>query len=287
MDRVNVPALTAMTEAVDLQAYFERIRWRGPVAPDYATLAGLLLAHTARIPFENFDVLLGRPIRLDLPALSAKLVQTRRGGYCFEHTTLFAAVLEAVGFAPVRHSARVTLFLPRSEAPRTHMFLTVPVDGARYVVDPGFGFFGSRVPVPLDGRLVPAGAPTHRLGRDGALWVLFATRDGAACPAWASTLDADIPVDFEMANLFTYAHPASPFVNRIMASALTPEGRVNIMNRSVTFLRGGMAEVSELRDRAALRAMLALHFGFDLPDVETMLVPAVPEWGSPHPDSLP
>ena len=287
MERVSFPALGAMANSVDLKAYFDRIQWRGPFAPDYATLAGLLSAHTEHIPFENFDVLLGRPIRLDLAALQAKLVQGGRGGYCFEHTTLFAAVLEAVGFAPVRHSARVTVFLPRSEAPRTHMFLTVPVDGARYVVDPGFGFFGSRVPVPLDGSGVPAEEPTHRLERDGDLWVLYATRDGTAFAAWASTLDADMAIDFEMANHFTYAHPASPFVSRIMASALTPEGRVNIMNRSVTFLRGGNAEVMELRDRAALRAMLALHFGFDLPAVETMLVPAVPEWSSPHPDPLP
>ena len=66
-------------------------------------------------------MLLGRPIRLDLASLQDKLVRRRRGGYCFEQVTLFAAVLERLGFAPVRHTARVIRVVPRTEAPRSHM----------------------------------------------------------------------------------------------------------------------------------------------------------------------
>ena len=49
----------------------------------------------SRIPFENLDVLLGRPIRIDLASIQAKLVAASRGGYCFEHARLFAAVLDS------------------------------------------------------------------------------------------------------------------------------------------------------------------------------------------------
>ena len=91
-----------MTESIDLDAYLARIQWGSPVRQDLATLSALLRAHMTRIPFENLDVLLGHPIRLDLEGLQAKLVRARRGGYCFEHATLFAAALEALGFAPVR-----------------------------------------------------------------------------------------------------------------------------------------------------------------------------------------
>ena len=114
---------------VDLDAYFQRIRWTGATMPTFDTLAGILRAHDAAIPFENLDVLLGRPIRLDLDSIQAKLVTASRGGYCFEHATLFAAVLEQLGFQPTRHAARVILFDPPSEAARSHMFLTVAVDG--------------------------------------------------------------------------------------------------------------------------------------------------------------
>jgi len=106
--------------------------------------------HIVAIPFENLDVLCGRPPRLDLESLQDKLVQRRRGGYCYEHTTLFAAVLEHVGFAAVPHSARVTMIADKSTAPRTHMLLTVALRAGTFVVDPGFGGLTPRLPVPVD-----------------------------------------------------------------------------------------------------------------------------------------
>ena len=267
-----------MASSLDLEAYFDRIQWRGPTSPTHATLAGLLDAHTAHIPFENIDVLLGRPVKLALEGLQAKLIRARRGGYCFEHATLFAAVLEALGFEPVRHTARVIVFRPRSQVPRSHMFLSVTVDDARYVVDPGFGPFASRLPLPLDGTGLPADRPTHRMAREGDYWVLHATRDGAEIPAWVSSLEAENPIDFEVANHFTATHPGSLFVNWIMASAVKLDGRVNVMNRDVTHLRGGEVTTAQLPDRTALRALLAEHFGFDLPEVETLRVPGIPDW---------
>ncbi len=76
---------------------------------------------------------------------------------------------------------------------------------------------------------------------------------------------------------FTATYPASPFRNRIMASAITPNGRVNVMNRSVTHLHEGAASTAEIPDRRALRALLAEHFGIDLPEVETLRVPDIPD----------
>src|SRR5271163_3069048 len=103
-DRIRGDHGDTMPSLIDLDAYFDRIQWSGATEPKYATLAGLLDAHMAHIPFENFDVLLGRSVRLDLEGLQSKLVKGRRGGYCFEHATLFAAVLERLGFEPVRHA---------------------------------------------------------------------------------------------------------------------------------------------------------------------------------------
>ena len=265
---------------LDLDAYFQRIGWRGDTAPTLATLTLLLGAHMAAIPFENLDVLLHRPVRLDLEGLQAKLVRARRGGYCFEHGTLFAAVLERLGFEPVRHVARPTLLGPRTESPRTHMLLTVPLAEGVFVVDPGFGALAPRVPVPLvHGVTVSAHGDTHGMVRDGDWWVLRVEAGGKTVDAWATTLDHDNPADFEVGNHFTAMHPSSPFRNRIMMRALTAEGRVTVMNRDVTIWRGGKAHPTTLPDRAALRALLRDAFGFDLPEVEGMRVPMIPEWG--------
>jgi N-hydroxyarylamine O-acetyltransferase len=268
-----------MTRSPDLDAYFERIRWAGETSPTLDALTRLLAAHMAHIPFENLDVLLGRPVRLDLESIQAKLVRARRGGYCFEHATLFAAVLEQLGFHPARHAARVVLFAPRSAASRTHMFLSVPLAEGVYVVDPGFGALAPSTPLPLVESIATSreGA-THRMVRDGPVWVMRATRDGAFADAWVSTLEPENAIDFEVANHFTATHPASPFVNRIMMRALTGDGHVAVMNRDLTIWQGGVAHATQLADRAALRSLLVEHFGFDLSESERIRVPSIPEW---------
>jgi N-hydroxyarylamine O-acetyltransferase len=268
-----------MTQAIDLDAYFERIGWNGATQATFDTLSDLVRAHMSAIPFENLNVLLGRPIRLDLEGIQDKLVRSRRGGYCFEHSTLLASVLEQIGFHPVRHSARVTMTSPRATAPRTHMFLTVPLHEGRFVVDAGFGSLAPSFPVPLlDGEETHAENTTHWMTREGDLWRLRTRSGDKTIDAWVSTLDEDHPVDFDMANHYVSTYPASPFVNRILMRALNRDGRVTVMNRDVTTWRGGVAHASQLADRPALRALLAEHFGFDLPEVEDMRVASIPEW---------
>lgn len=263
----------------DLDAYLQRIGWRGDTAPTYPTLAKLLAAHMAAIPFENLDVLLGRGIRLDLDSVQGKLVRARRGGYCFEHGTLFGAALAHLGFDITRHTARVVVVVPRTESPRTHMFLTVRLPQGTFVVDPGFGALAPRVPVPLTENVqARIEREAHWMARDAGLWVLRTRTAEKVVDCWVSPLDGDNPVDFEMGNHFTATYPASPFVNRIMLRALTPDGRIGVMNRDVTVWRDNVPQAMQLADRKALRALLAEHFGFDLPEVERMRVPSIPEW---------
>jgi N-hydroxyarylamine O-acetyltransferase len=264
----------------NLDRYLARIGWSGSREPTLDTLAGVLGSHMRSIPFENLDVLLGRGVRIDLESVQEKLVVARRGGYCFEHGTIAQAALTHLGFAPAAHTARVILLRRREEAPLTHMVLTVPLAGRRFVVDPGFGGHAPLVPVPLcDGEEARHGYDRHRMVRRGDEWVLEAIIDGAAVPLWTSPLAPAEPVDFLMANHFVSTFPLSPFVTNIMLRAFSPRGRVSMMNRDLTVRDGVRVDTSALSDRAALRSILVGDFGFDLPEVEAMRVPAVPEWG--------
>lgn len=268
-----------MGQRLALDAYLERIGYRGPLRADLETLSGLMRAHVLSVPFENLDVLLGRRVRLDLASVQAKLVAAGRGGYCFEHCTLFSAVLETLGFSLVRHTARVVVVFPRDQAPRTHMILVVSLPEGRFVVDPGFGGPGPDTPVPLidRGAPQPPGA-THWMQRDGAHWVLRTLIKGSPADGWITTLDHDIPIDFELGNHYTATHPESAFVNRLMLCARSPEGRVTVMNRDVTITAHGATTSQVLADRRTLRALLRERFGFDLPEVETLRVPLIPDW---------
>ena len=70
----------------DLDACLRRI---GHAGPRSATFETLHQSHTAARPFENLNPLLGVPVALDIASLQRKLVQRRRGGWCYEHNLLF------------------------------------------------------------------------------------------------------------------------------------------------------------------------------------------------------
>jgi N-hydroxyarylamine O-acetyltransferase len=262
----------------DLDGYLARIGWSGPREPTFATLAGVLRAHMTRIPFENLDVLLGRGIRIDSGSVYAKLVTAHRGGYCFEHGILLQSALAGLGFRIDVHTARVVLMRPRSEAALTHMFLTVQMDDQRYVLDPGFGGLAPLVPVPLAGARVCEGSDVHRFVNRGHEWVLETEVNGAWTPMWSSTLEPAEPVDFVMGNHFVSTFAISPFVTTLMLRAITPRGRVSIANRAMTRRHEGREEKRVLESRVELRAILNEDFGFDLPEIERLHVPAVSEW---------
>ena len=271
-----------MADGFDLDAYLARIAGgSGPLGPlsTIDDIGALMRAHMTAIPFENLDVLLGRGVRVDLDSVTAKLVTARRGGYCFEHGTLFQAALRALGIEATAHAARVLLVAPKAEAPRTHMFLTVVDGGTTWVIDPGFGGPGPLVPVPLvEGQEVRQGRDLHRVVRRDGEWVLEGLVNGGMTALWTSSLEPQLPVDFALANHYVSTFPASPFATRVLIRALTPNGRVSAMNRDVTVQRDGVAEKRQLADRRELRSLLSEHFGFDLPEVESLKVPSVPEW---------
>src|SRR5580704_16524686 len=127
-----------MAEPIDLPAYAQRIGYSGEMRPSAECLRELHLAHATHVPFENIEVLMGRPVRLDLESLWKKLIVDRRGGYCYEQNTLFAAVLEQIGFRVTRLAARVRMGAVGIR-PRSHMLLAVEADGRQWLADVGFG----------------------------------------------------------------------------------------------------------------------------------------------------
>src|SRR5262245_62058766 len=116
-----------MSHEFHLDSYLARIGHSGAVKPDLATLTALHGTHVDAIPFEGLNPLLRRPVHLDLPSVQAKLVDSRRGGYCFEQNALFKAALERIGFTVTGLGARVRwMAAPDSPlGPKVHMLLKV------------------------------------------------------------------------------------------------------------------------------------------------------------------
>lgn len=252
-----------MSAELDLDAYLRRVGLEARPAPDLAGLRALHLAHATTIPFENLDIQMGLPIRLDLASLQAKLVRGRRGGYCFEHNTLFLAVLRAMGFDAIPCEARVRLGA-MEVLPRTHMLLLVRLEGVSWLCDVGFGGEGLLHPVPMDGEAHGQFLNTYRVSEEGGLRVLQSHHHGAWEDLYAFVPEPRFPIDFEMANHYTSTHPQSRFLKTLTAQLPGPGVRRILRNRAYAELRGDQAEGREVAP-GELIPLLREAFGIEVP----------------------
>ncbi|MCM3645175.1 arylamine N-acetyltransferase, partial [Priestia aryabhattai] len=111
-----------MTDSFDLSRYFSRIGYDGPAAPTLDVLRRLHLLHPQEIPIEHLPPLTGARVALDLPAIVDKVVERRRGGYCFELNKLFYTALTTIGFRVTPRIARVRWMRPPEiVTAQTHM----------------------------------------------------------------------------------------------------------------------------------------------------------------------
>jgi N-hydroxyarylamine O-acetyltransferase len=210
----------------DLDAYLERIGCSGRPA-----LAELHRAHVTAIPFENLDPLSGRPVSLELADVQRKLVTEHRGGYCFEHNTLFKAALEALG-------ADVELMLgrvgPRDLATRgrTHLVLRVRAEGTIWHADVGYGSGTLLEPVPFGegGPYAQSGWEFRVVAHDRQLVLQERGRDGAWVDEYSFAPEPVPFVDVETSNWFTSTHPRSRFVRGLVVSASAVDGSRTVIS---------------------------------------------------------
>jgi N-hydroxyarylamine O-acetyltransferase len=270
-----------MEGRMDIDAYFERIGYRGSAAPTLATLHDLTLAHTSHIPFENLDVLLGRPIDLAPEALFQKLVHQKRGGYCFEQNGLFLAVLGELGFRVAPLSARVRIDRPRDFLPpRTHVFVRVELEGQSWLSDVGVGALSLTSAIRLCEDLAQdtRHEPRRIVREDGRLFHQVKLGD-----AWSDvcefTLEEMPLVDRELGNWYTSAHPKSHFKSRLIAARAADNGtRLTLLNDELKVRgRDGHAEVTKITGPEHLLLVLREQFGLHFP-AETRFGPPGSPW---------
>lgn len=255
----------------DLDAYLDRIDYRGPREPTLATLRALHELHPRAIAFDSIDPWLGRPVSLNLDAVQAKLVTARRGGYCYEHNTLLWAALEALGFAVSGLSARVLHSTPPGGGrhPRNHMVLLVePAEAPAQIADVGFGGLTLTAPLRLQtGIDQQTPHERARLAPVGDDFVLHVEAGGVWRDLYQFGLEEHIAPDYEVANWYMSTHPRSPFTQRLVAARALPGKRLALTGPRYTIHHlGGASETRDLVDVADISHVLAHDFGIALPD---------------------
>ncbi|HEU5155701.1 MAG TPA: arylamine N-acetyltransferase [Streptosporangiaceae bacterium] len=246
-----------------VDAYLERIGTKRPARLDLAALRELQERHILSIPFEMFDFNLKVPIALGEGA-AHKFLDRNRGGGCYELNSSFATLLRALGFKVAIFGGRV-LHNGRQAvhgALNGHMALCVEIDGTKWLSDVGFRW-ASRYPLRFDLRgeqddphgtyqIVYTHEGDAELVQDGVPRYRLETRERE--------------IDDFMPTLWWFIHaPDSPTADSRWASLVLPNGRISLLDRTLSHRENGVKIKEEYLadDDDFLRAMKT-YLGIEL-----------------------
>lgn len=249
---------------MEIDAYLRRIEHVGDLEPSESTLRSLHRAHMFAVPFENLDIGLGRKITCDESRFLNKIVNERRGGFCYEMNGAFAALLRELGFQVTLLSARVSGG-DGSDGPEfDHLALRVELE-RDWLADVGFG---DSFVEPL--RLEP-GLEQEQFGRryrittgDNGLY-LEANGDGAWKKQFVFTLQPRQLSEFAAMCHYHQTSSDSPFTSKRVCSLATPVGRITVTGDKLIETCGGVREEWVLQGDEEWRAVLRERMGVNLP----------------------
>lgn len=250
---------------MDIPAYLDRIKYRGSLEPTYETLRALHLAHLYSVPFENLSIHIKEPIVLNDESLYRKIVERKRGGFCYELNGLFSWLLRGLGFDVKMLSAGVLNPAGEFGPDFDHMTLLVTLD-KRYLADVGFGdsfleplLFDSR-----DAQLQPDGK-AYRLAENGDRLILQAQEESGD---WSSqyhfTLTPYAYSDYEEMCLWQQTSPQSHFTKKTICTLPTLDGRVTLSGKRFIKTVHGNRDERALESEEEISNLLKDVFGIEL-----------------------
>ena len=247
---------------MNIEAYLERINYRGTLTPTAETLRELQVAHLLAVPFENLSIHAKQPIILEDEALFTKIVEHRRGGFCYEANGLFAALLRALGFNVRMLSAGVANAECGFGPDFDHMALMVSLE-ERWLVDVGFGD-SFLEPLLLDERGEQAqGRRSFRIDTDGPRLILLRRDEDSDWEAqYRFTLQSYGYADYAAMCRYQQTSPDSHFTRARICSRATLEGRVTLSEmRFIETTETGGRQERNLQSQEEYAGILREHFG--------------------------
>lgn len=272
---------------MDVEAYLKRIRYPGiaipgldvpdALTPDTGRPSAELLrylhrAHLFTVPFENLDIAMGREIICEEGRFLHKIVDERRGGFCYELNGAFAALLRALGFqvtflsaCPAREDGSIA---PEFD----HLTLLVDLQEP-WLADVGFGDCFTE-PLRLETqtkqsqngrayRLMSSSKFVENQSHESfSLEVLF---DGDWKKEYVFTLQPRELRDFAERCKYHQTSPDSHFTRQRICSMATPEGRITLSGSKLIETRGSERREALLLGEQEWHTKLRELFGVVLP----------------------
>ena len=249
---------------LDVSSYLARIGYSGPTTPTAETLRAMHRAHLLSVPFENLDIELGRTIVVDEAAIIRKIVERRRGGFCYELNGAFAALLRALQFRVTLLSARVSR-AGGGEGPEfDHLTLRVDLDQP-WLADVGFGesFLEPLRLMPETEHEDPAGKLRLRLFGE-RLQLEKLGPDGTWKRQYSFAQQPRNLEDFAAMCSYHQTSPESHFAQNRICTLATPDGRITLSGMKMIVTRDGEREEKMLSSEEERARVLQQFFGIRL-----------------------
>lgn len=251
---------------MDIERYLDRIKVHSQIRPDLNTLFLLHRNHLYNIPFENLDIHSGRKIILDEDRLLGKIIDERRGGFCYELNGSFYVLLKKIGFDVKRISAGVyekgEIFSPDFD----HMALVIKMDENEYLADVGFG----------DSFLEPLKLKTDDIQKDRTglfsitksgdrdYYILSRSSDGRDFkPQYKFQLTPRELTEYDHMCTYHQTSPESHFMQKIICSKATEKGRITLSGLKLIITENKKKEQKDITENE-FHSLLNKHFNITL-----------------------
>jgi N-hydroxyarylamine O-acetyltransferase len=248
---------------LDVRDYLSRIGVESAGGATLDNLRNLHTAHLRTVPFENLDIYRRVPIVLDQGRILKKLVEDRRGGFCYELNSAFGWLLSQLGYSVTLLSAEVARPEGGFGIPFDHMALLVRLDGVDWLADVGFG---DSFLLPLrftENEVHEEPEYRYRLRRHREYWHL--ERSPRETEEYGSQYRfTTVPrrlADYRSGCEYHQTSPESTFTRKVVATRALEDGRVTITPERVIVRRGKTRSEIPLPDEKAFHQALERHCG--------------------------
>ncbi|MBS9777220.1 MAG: arylamine N-acetyltransferase [Gammaproteobacteria bacterium] len=223
---------------MDKEKYLKRIGVCENVKPTLSNLIMLHEQHLLNIPFENWDIHDNIPIALDTSRLFDKIVNKKRGGFCYELNGLFYFLLTSLGFQAKLIAARVYSSDSDNYGPEfDHMAIVVTIDNSNYLVDIGFGeFILHPLKITVDKRLHDSRGKFIFKQDDYGLVIRKINSNNeneSHQPLYLLNTSPRQLDDFAEMCHYHQTSPDSHFTSKLILSLATPNGRITISGNNL------------------------------------------------------
>lgn len=247
---------------MDKAAYLKRFAVEKQEEATLDYLYHLQEQHMLHIPFENLDVIYKTPILLDVQRFYKKIVEHRRGGFCYELNGLFGWLLKQLGFDSRLISATVQKEDESWALQDSHATILVHVDKQPYLVDVGFGD-SVRKPIPLTGEIVEDAGGTYRVEQLDGITYDLQKQEKTWKTKYRFTTDEKKLEQFGPMCQFNQTSPNSPFTKTNLTTIATKTGRITLSGTTLVMTNDQRKQKMEVQSNE-IPALLEKYFQIKL-----------------------